>query len=100
MNRRILVVDDDSNIRSVLQELLKEEAYEVDSASDGFIAWNKLALQGERYDVILPDIHMPRMNGLQLIQALQNQQRETTLKERLLSSSKVVIFHDVNRKAR
>jgi DNA-binding response OmpR family regulator len=91
MNKRILVVDDDYNIRSVLQEVLEEEAYEVDTASDGFIAWNKLTLQPGKYDVILLDIHMPRLNGLQLIQELQNQQKETSLSVVVLSSDEEAI---------
>jgi DNA-binding NtrC family response regulator len=74
MNKRVLVVDDDRAIRSLLQELLEDEAYEVDTASDGLIAWEKLVQQQESYDAILLDLWMSRMNGLQIIQAIQSQQ--------------------------
>jgi CheY-like chemotaxis protein len=73
MNRRILVVDDDHNIRSMLQAFLEDEAYEVDTASDGLVAWEKLAHQREGYEAILLDLSMPRLGGLQLIRALQSQ---------------------------
>ena len=70
MNKRILVVDDDQQMQSLLQDILEEEAYEVDIASDGSLALEHLALQPD-YQVILLDLCMPRMNGLQLLQALQ-----------------------------
>lgn len=67
----ILVVDDDQELRTLLQALLEDEGYAVDSASDGQIAWEKLAQQPGTYDAILLDVEMPHMNGLQLIQALR-----------------------------
>lgn len=80
MNRHILVVDDDWLTRSMLQEFLEEEAYEVDTASDGLIAWEKLARSPEKYRVILLDLTMPRMDGLQLIRVLR-QQEEAWLRQ-------------------
>ena len=74
MNRHILVVDDDAHIRSMLQEVLESEAYVVDTASDGLIALDKLIHQQGLPAVILLDLHMPRMNGLQLIAALRQQE--------------------------
>lgn len=70
MNKRVLVVDDNQTIRSLLQELLEDEAYEVDTAPDGFIAWEKLAQQPGKYEAILLDMHLPGLDGLQLLQAL------------------------------
>jgi two-component system, response regulator, stage 0 sporulation protein F len=71
VNKHILVVDDDAHIRSMLQEVLESESYEVDTACDGFIALDKIVHQQEMPGVILLDLTMPRMNGLQLIEALQ-----------------------------
>ncbi len=74
MKKRILVVDDDRDMQALLQDLLESEAYEVDTANDGLIALEKLVHQRERYEVILLDLTMPRMNGLQLIQVLKQQE--------------------------
>jgi len=74
MKKRILVVDDDRDVQALLQELLESEAYEVDTAPDGLIALEKLVHRRERYEVILLDLTMPRMNGLQLIQVLRQQE--------------------------
>jgi two-component system, sensor histidine kinase and response regulator len=74
MKKRILVVDDDRDMLALLQDLLESEAYEVDTAHDGLIALEKLVHRREQYEVILLDLTMPGMNGLQLIQVLQQQE--------------------------
>ena len=74
MNRYILVVDDNTHMRSLLQKVLESEAYVVDTASDGLIALDKIIHQQTMPDVILLDLNLPRMNGLQLIEALQLQE--------------------------
>jgi CheY-like chemotaxis protein len=71
MNKHILVVDDDAGIRSMLQVILESEAYIVDTASDGLSALDKIMHQQAIPAVILMDLHMPRMNGLQLIEVLR-----------------------------
>jgi Response regulator containing CheY-like receiver, AAA-type ATPase, and DNA-binding domains len=75
MGKCILVIDDDRILQALLQELLEDEGYQVDIAIDGLDALEKLDLQYRHYDMILLDLTMPRMNGLQLLQVLQ--QRET-----------------------
>ncbi len=71
MGKHILVVDDDRPLRSFLRELLESEMYEVDLAADGLDALEKLDYQYHIYDVILLDMTMPRMNGLQLLREIQ-----------------------------
>lgn len=78
MNNHILVVDDDARMRALLQQVLESEAYIVDTASDGYIALDKILHQSEMPDVILLDMHMPGMNGLQLIETLR-QRKEACL---------------------
>jgi CheY-like chemotaxis protein len=73
MRKRILVVDDDSTLRSLIQELLEDEAYTVDTAIDGLDALEQLDHQRNVYDVILLDLTMPRINGLQFLQTVQRQ---------------------------
>ena len=72
MKKCIFVVDDDQALRSLIQGLLEEEAYEVDTAIDGVDALERLDHQRNRYDVILLDLTMPRLNGLQFLFSLTN----------------------------
>jgi CheY-like chemotaxis protein len=62
---RILVVDDDVDIRNLVIEALVRAGYEVDDAENGARAWKALHLK--RYDLLLTDHNMPEMTGLQLI---------------------------------
>ncbi len=85
MKKRILVVDDDRDMLALLQDLLESEAYEVDTAHDGLLALEKLVHRREQFEVILLDLTMPRMNGLQLIQVLR-QQEEACLRNIIVVS--------------
>ncbi|HEX4714786.1 MAG TPA: response regulator [Ktedonobacteraceae bacterium] len=85
MRKRILVVDDDHEVRSLIQELLEEEAYEVETAIDGVDAIDHLNQQRSMYDVILLDLTMPRLNGLQFLQ--QAQEHEPTLLRSIIALS-------------
>lgn len=86
MKQRILIVDDDQATRMGLQAVLESETYEVEVAEDGLIAWEKLSRQREHYAMILLDVTMPRMNGIQLIQLLQQQGDEELLPIIVLSA--------------
>lgn len=66
LNAHILVVEDEPNVRYVLQNLLKSEGYEVDEASNGQEAMKKLLANPYLYDLILTDLGMPIMGGLEL----------------------------------
>jgi len=68
MAKRTMVVDDDLYIRELYVEVLKDEGFEVDSATNGEEALNKLRQGG--YDIILIDVMMPKMNGLQVLENL------------------------------
>lgn len=62
---RILVVDDEPGARSALTELLREEGYDVHAAADGFKALGRL--DGWRPDLVLTDLKMPGMDGVELM---------------------------------
>jgi CheY-like chemotaxis protein len=61
---RILVVDDDGGVRRSLTEILEIDGCEVDSAGDGAEALRKL--DRGRYDAVISDVVMPRMDGYEL----------------------------------
>jgi len=66
-NKRILVVDDDPYVREATETILKLKEYEVDTAPEAKTALRKL---DERdYDLILSDIKMPGMSGIELLEA-------------------------------
>ena len=75
--RRVLVVDDEENIRHVLQLLLRRAGYEVDTASDGVEALQ--ALRDSPYDVVLLDLRMPRLDGLSFLDEVQQTQHGATI---------------------
>jgi two-component system nitrogen regulation response regulator NtrX len=72
---RILVVDDERSIRRTLKEILEFEKYKVDEASDGMECLVKL--KREKYDVIILDIKMPKMDGLEALERIQILSPET-----------------------
>ncbi len=64
-SQTVLVVDDESNLRKVLEALLRRESYRVLTAHDGASAWDQLLT--ERVDVVLSDLRMPGMDGMELL---------------------------------
>ncbi|MBE0661811.1 MAG: sigma-54-dependent Fis family transcriptional regulator [Bacteroidales bacterium] len=65
---KILVVDDEKSIRNTLREILEYEKFEVDEAAEGQEALEKT--RNNRYDLILLDIKMPRMDGIEVLEQL------------------------------
>lgn len=63
---KILVVDDEKSIRDALSDILTEEGYGISTAADGEEGWCKL--QEEKIDLVLCDIKMPKMDGIELLQ--------------------------------
>ncbi|HNY65128.1 MAG TPA: response regulator [Deltaproteobacteria bacterium] len=64
--KRILVVEDDKNIQRLLQEELTDEGYGIDIVSDGKEALAYLeGANGQKPDLIILDLRMPRMNGFE-----------------------------------
>ncbi len=67
--RRILVVDDEDALRTVLSAELNSEGYEVGTAADGIEAVSEL--QKMKYDLVLLDIKMPNMNGFEVLKVIK-----------------------------
>ena len=70
----VLVVDDHALDRKLLTAYLTPEGYSIETASDGVEAWGKLNADPERYDVVLLDRTMPRMDGMQLLTQMKEQE--------------------------
>ncbi len=68
-SRKIMVVDDEQNIREIISEFLQEVGYSVTLAVDGLDALEKVAY--EQFDLYIIDVYMPRMGGLDLITKLK-----------------------------
>lgn len=66
MNGRILVVEDDRDIRETIVDALEGEVYDVISAFDGVDALERLRSEEQSPSLILLDLMMPRMNGIEL----------------------------------
>lgn|GEM_PF-542450 len=65
---KILVVDDEPPILEIIQTILTSEGYQVDTAKDGLEALSLLA--NKRYDLVLSDVMLPEMGGLELLQKI------------------------------
>lgn len=66
---KILIVDDDRSVRRTLKDILEFEKYEVDEAEDGLTCIVKV--KQDKYDIIILDIKMPKMDGMDAIDRLQ-----------------------------
>jgi DNA-binding response OmpR family regulator len=64
-SKRILLVDDDKNLRDLVEVYLRCAGYRVDAAVDGEEAWRALSFSS--YDLLITDQNMPRLNGLELV---------------------------------
>jgi two-component system, chemotaxis family, chemotaxis protein CheY len=70
MGKRILSVDDSASIRQMVCFTLEKEGYEVLEAEDGRDALSRL--NGEPVSLVITDLHMPVMDGIELIRALRS----------------------------
>ncbi len=76
---RVLVVDDHAIDRKLLTHHLMPEGYLVETACDGQEAWEILSADPDRFDVVLLDRSMPRMNGIELLIKIKSDERLRTL---------------------
>ena len=63
--KRVLVVDDSLTVRELERKLLTNHGYDVEVAVDGMDGWN--AVRAGRFDLVVSDIDMPRMDGIELV---------------------------------
>jgi two-component system sensor histidine kinase and response regulator WspE len=75
--KRILVVDDSVTVREEERRFLEGYGYLVDSAVDGMDAWGALSLAS--YDLVITDLDMPRLNGLELLKTIRGSEKHRGL---------------------
>jgi two-component system sensor histidine kinase and response regulator WspE len=75
--KRVLVVEDSITVREVERQILRQMGLEVETAVDGVDGWN--ALQQGGYDLVVSDIDMPRMNGIEFVRTLRADERFRTV---------------------
>ncbi|TDU42680.1 DNA-binding NtrC family response regulator [Gelidibacter sediminis] len=76
---KILVIEDEASIRRVLVKILSEEndSYQVEEAEDGLVGIEKI--KKEDYDLVLCDIKMPKMDGVEVLETVKKIKPETTM---------------------
>ncbi len=67
----ILIIDDEPSIRTILQEILKDEGYEVHTAADGFEGLH--LLKTTKVELVLLDIWLPRMGGIDVLKEIKKE---------------------------
>lgn len=72
---KILIIDDEKSIRTTLREILEYEKYEVEEAEDGEIGLDLLG--NNEFDVVLCDIKMPKMDGIEVLEKSHNLGQDT-----------------------
>lgn len=76
--KRILVVDDSLTVREVERNLLENAGYYVDAAVDGVDGWNAIRTF-KKYDLVVTDIDMPRMDGIELVRLIKSDRTYNSL---------------------
>ncbi len=72
----ILVVENDPSLRDTLRELLELKGLQVETAPDGLDALSKM--KNLHFDMVLTDLHMPRLNGLELLESITGRNPRVT----------------------
>lgn len=75
--KRVLVVDDSLTVRELERKLLLNRGFEVAVAVDGMDGWNML--RGEDFDLVVTDVDMPRMDGIELVSRIKADARLQSL---------------------
>jgi DNA-binding response OmpR family regulator len=74
---RILVIEDDEEMMSLLKDFLEDEGFETDSVSNGSDAFRKLVK--ELFDLIITDIRMPGLTGLDILPGIKKLQPQASI---------------------
>lgn len=69
--QRVLVVDDSMTTRTLIRSILESAGYDVEAAVDGQDAWDRMQVSQARFDLVVSDVDMPRMDGFRLTEAIR-----------------------------
>ena len=72
---KILVAEDSLFFRKLIKQYMTREEWTVEIVNDGLEAWEKLIAEPQRYDLVISDINMPRMDGFQLATKIREDRR-------------------------
>ena len=67
----LLIVDDNAVVRAAIEEMLEPCGYVLDTAADGLAAWEKIDDDPSRFDLMLLDKQMPRLDGISLLKRMK-----------------------------
>jgi two-component system sensor histidine kinase and response regulator WspE len=81
--KRVLVVDDSLTVRELERKLLDSRGYAVDVAVDGMDGWN--AVRTGHYDLLVTDVDMPRLDGVELLKLIRKDSRLKSLPVMIVS---------------
>ncbi|XP_051144946.1 two-component response regulator ORR24-like [Andrographis paniculata] len=70
---RVLLVDDDITCLRILEQMLRRCKYEVTSCSEATVALNLLREKKGYFDIVLTDVHMPDMDGFELLELVRSE---------------------------
>ena len=76
-NSRVLVIEDDQGMRSLLEDFIQEEGYEVRSTDNGSEAFRLLAK--DEFDLIITDVRMPGLSGLDILPGIRKLQPHSVI---------------------
>jgi len=83
IRKRILVIDDSLTVRELEKRLLEDHGYRVDVATDGMDGWN--AVRRTKYQLVITDVDMPRMDGIDLVTAIKQDPQLQSLPVMIIS---------------
>ena len=83
MRKRVLVVDDSLTVRELERKLIESKGYEVEIAVDGMDGWN--AVRTGHYDLVVTDVDMPRLDGIELVTLIKKDPRLNALPVMIVS---------------
>ena len=92
---RVMVVDDSLTVRKITGRLLSREGYQVEVAKDGVEALEKI--QEQRPDVMITDVEMPYMDGIEVAKAIRGDPRTSHLPILLLTALTLLLVGDDHR---
>ena len=69
----LLVVDDSSTVRAIVSEVARPLGFQITEAADGYEAWQILKKTPKFFSLVIADINMPRMNGIELVREIRSE---------------------------